>query len=60
MLIIDDRTKEILTSLVSDFFSLGVKNITKISLKKKPEPNNLGIYFICEESLPFLIEDFKK
>ena len=36
MLIIDEFTTPLLSSIVVEFFSLGVKNITKVSLKKKP------------------------
>ena len=40
--------------------SLGVKNITKVHLKKKPCPQFIGIYFISKESMNFVLEDFKK
>lgn len=36
MLIVDETTASALSSVVYYFFPLGVKNITKISLKKKP------------------------
>ena len=40
--------------------ALGVKNVTKAHLKKKPCPTFVGIYYISKESLPHLFEDFKK
>lgn len=36
MLIVDEHTSPLLSSVVYYFFALGVKNITKITLKKKP------------------------
>lgn len=36
MLIVDDITGNLLSSVVKDFFALGVLNITKIHLKKQP------------------------
>ncbi len=36
MLITDEDTGKLLASIVVDFFLLGVKNITKVNLKKKP------------------------
>ena len=52
MLILDDTTSPILSAIVPEFLSLGVKNVTKASLVKKPYPNFVGIYFISKESLP--------
>jgi lipid A disaccharide synthetase len=49
----------LLSSVVYYFFALGVKNITKIKLKKKPEPNCIGIYYLSPISLKLINEDFK-
>ena len=55
MLIIDEFTTPLLSSIVVEFFSLGVKNITKVSLKKKPEPKFAGLYFISEQSISTIV-----
>jgi hypothetical protein len=48
MLILDDITTPLLSSVVVEFMALGVKNVTKAHLKKKPFPNYIGIYYISK------------
>jgi hypothetical protein len=60
MLILDETTQHILSSVVQEFLALGVKNVTRASLIKKPLPNYVGLYFISKESLSHVFEDFKK
>ena len=60
VLILDEITTPLLSSAVSEFMSLGVKDITKATLKKKPCPTYAGIYYISHLSLPLLTDDFKK
>jgi len=60
MLILDDVTTSLLSAVIQDFFCLGMKNVTKASLNKKPEMTYSGIYFISAESLPCVVKDFHK
>lgn len=48
MLVLDDVTAPLLSSIVAEFLALGVKNVTKAALKKKPLPNCIGIYYISK------------
>jgi len=48
MLIVDEITGNLLSSVVKEFFALGVLNITKIHLKKQPRPQSMGIYYISK------------
>jgi hypothetical protein len=59
MLVVDELTSSLLSSVVYYFFALGVKNITKITLKKKPEHSCIGIYYLSPKSLKLIAEDFK-
>lgn len=55
MLILDEITTPLLSAIVPEFLSLGVKNVTKVNLVKKPFPTYAGIYYISKQSLPSVI-----
>ena len=59
MLILDDQTTHLLSAIINSFHSLGVKNITKASLIKKPQPTFTSIYFISPQSIELVVKDFK-
>lgn len=54
MMIVDETTGPILNSIIHYFKHLGVKNITKISLKKKVETNCIGVYYVTPSSLKLI------
>lgn len=60
ILILDGRTSELLSQVISldHLIEFGIKDLSRVDKKKRPQPHAISIYFITNDSLKHLYQDF--